>query len=120
MSLDPPFTLPPDAPAWARQLYGWLATVQVQVDQHSVQLSRQSAAQAILKEEVMANQADIDAVVTELNDAAQEISTRIDELEAQVAAGQQLDLGPLKAAADRLRDVVPDAPAGDVPAEPTG
>ena len=115
MPLDPPFTLPHDAPAWARQLYGWLATVQVQVDQHSVQLSRQFAAQVLIKEEVMANQADIDAVVTELNDAAQEITTRIDELEAQVAAGQQVDLTALKAAADRLRDVVPDAPQ-----EPTG
>jgi hypothetical protein len=110
MPLDAPFQLPPDAPAWARQLYGWLALVQVQADQHSVQVSRQHAAVALLKEEVMANQADIDAVVTELNDAAEEITTRIDELQAQVDAGQQVDLSQLRAAADRLRDVVPDAP----------
>jgi hypothetical protein len=110
MPLDAPFTLPHDAPAWARQLYGWLATVQVQVDQHSASISRQNAAQVLIKEEVMANQADIDAVVTELNDAAQEINTRIGELETQVANGQQVDLTALKAAADRLRDVVPDAP----------
>lgn len=110
MSLNAPFQLPPDAPAWARQLYGWLAVVQVQVDQHSVLLSRHGAVQVLLKEEVMANQADIDAVVAELNDAAQEITTRIDELQAQVDAGQQIDLSSLRAAADRLRDVVPDAP----------
>ena len=111
MSLDPPFRLPNDTPAWARQLYGWVATVQVQVDQHSVSISRQNAAQALLQEEVMANQADIDAVVTELNDAADEITARIDELQAQVDAGQQVDLSALRSAADRLRDVVPDAPA---------
>ena len=111
MSLDAPFQLPPDAPRWARQLYGWLALLQVQVDQHSVQVSRQNAALSLLKEEVMANQADIDAVVTELNAAAEEITTRIDELQAQVDAGQQVDLSQLRAAADRLRDVVPDAPS---------
>lgn len=110
MSLNAPFQLPPDAPNWARQLYGWLAVVQVQVDQHSVQLSRQGATLELLQEEVMATQADIDAVVTELNDAAREITTRIDELQAQVDAGQQIDLSALKTAADRLRDVVPDAP----------
>jgi len=111
MPLDPPFTLPHDAPHWARQLYGWLATVQVQVDHHSVAISRQQAAQVLIKEEVMANQADIDAVVTELNDAADEITARIDELQAQVDAGQTVDLSALRSAADRLRDVVPDAPA---------
>ena len=110
MPLDAPFTLPRDAPGWARQLYGWLATVQVQVDQHSIQLSRLTAAQELLQEEVMATQSDIDAIVAELNDAVAEITAKIDELEAQVAAGQAVDLTALKAAADRLRDVVPDAP----------
>ena len=59
----------------------------------------------------MANQADIDAVVAELNAAADEINARIDDLQAQVDAGQQVDLSALRSAADRLRDVVPDAPA---------
>jgi len=109
VSLNAPFQLPPDAPAWARQLYGWLAVVQVQVDQHSVQVSRQGATLELLQEEVMATQADIDAVVTELNDAAEEILAKIAELEAREP---QLDLSALRGAADRLRDVVPDAPAG--------
>ena len=110
-SLDPPFDLPGDAPALARQLYDWLALVQDQVDSHSAMLSRNSSTLNQLGRKLMATQSDIDAVVTELNAAADEITARIDELETAVANGQQIDLSGLKAAADRLRDVVPDAPA---------
>lgn len=110
MSLDPPFTPPPGIPTWAVDLYEWLGLVQDQVDSHSATLSRNSASLNQLRRDLMATQADIDAVVTELNAAADEINAKIADLEFQVAAGQQIDLGPLKAAADRLRDVVPDAP----------
>jgi len=111
-SLDPPFDLPGDAPALARQLYDWLALVQDQVDSHSAMLSRNGSTLNQLGRKLMATQADIDAVVTELNDAADEINARIGELETAVANGQQIYLSGLKAAADRLRDVVPDAPQG--------
>ena len=115
MSLDPPFDPPPGLPAWAVDLYDWLSLVQDQVDSHSAILSRNSATLNQLGRKLMATQADIDAVVTELNAAADEINAKIADLEAQAAAGQQIDLGPLKAAADRLRDVVPDA----APEQPT-
>jgi len=110
MNLDPPFELPDDPaiPAYVRDLYDWLCTVQGQVDIQAAQSSRQAATLSRLKEKLMDAQADINAVVTELNAAADEITARIDELEAQIAAGETLDLTALKAAADRLRDVVPD------------
>lgn len=110
MSLDPPFGLPPGTPTWAQQLYDWLTLVQDQVDTHSATLSRNSASINQLGRRLMTTQADVDAIVTELNDAAEEILAKISDMETQVAAGQPVDLTALKAAADRLRDVVPDAP----------
>jgi len=108
MSLDPPFEPPPAIPGWAQDLYDWMALVQDQVDTHSAQIARNTAVVNQLKGKLMATQADVDAIVTELNAATDEILAKIAELEAREP---QLDLSALKASADRLRDVVPDAPA---------
>lgn len=115
MTLDAPFTLPHDAPAWARQLYGWLATVQVQVDQHSVQISRQNAAIALLSEEVMSQQDELDQVVAQEQAADQRITalatdlrTQVANLQAQIDAGATtLDFSGLHAVADALDAVAP-------------
>lgn len=52
----------------------------------------------------------VDAVVVELGKAKDEIVAQIADLEAQIAAGEVPDLTALKAAAQALDDVVPDAP----------
>lgn len=51
----------------------------------------------------------VDAVAAQLGKAKAEIVSKIDDLEAQVAAGETPDLTALKAAAQALDDVVPDA-----------
>lgn len=105
--------LPTSAPAWAHRLLDWLWRVQDQVDAHSAALGRHDAAINQLRKKNMATQAEIDAVVTELNAAAEEILGEIANLKAQVEAGNTLDLSALEAAAQRLADVVPDAPPAD-------
>lgn len=68
-----------------------------------------------------AEQDAVDAVVTQLGKAKDEIISKIADLEAQVAAGETPDLSALKAAAQALDDVVPDAveeaPVEEAPAE---
>jgi hypothetical protein len=56
----------------------------------------------------MATQDDVNAVVDQLGKASAEIQGRIADLETQVANGEAPDLTALKAAAQRLDDVVPD------------
>jgi 16S rRNA G1207 methylase RsmC len=51
----------------------------------------------------------VDAVVAQLDKAKGEILNEITNLEAQIAAGETPDLSALKAAAQALDDVVPDA-----------
>lgn len=55
----------------------------------------------------------VDAVVAELGKASAEINAKIDDLQAQINVGQVPDLTALKAAAQALDDIVPDAPAPD-------
>lgn len=60
-------------------------------------------------------------VTDQLGKAKGEIVAKIDELQAQVAAGQppsQDTLDALKAAAQALDDIVPDVPSEDAPEEP--
>lgn len=52
----------------------------------------------------------VDQITTQLDKAKTEILTEISNLEAQVAAGEVPNLDALKAAAQSLDDVVPDAP----------
>jgi hypothetical protein len=52
----------------------------------------------------------VDAIVVQLGKAKDEILAEIANLEAQIAAGEAPDLTALKAAAQSLDDVVPDAP----------
>lgn len=52
----------------------------------------------------------VDAVVAQLGKARAEIVAEIANLEAQIGAGEAPDLTALKAAAQALDDVVPDAP----------
>jgi hypothetical protein len=52
----------------------------------------------------------VDAIVVQLGKAKDEILAEIANLEAQIAAGETPDLTALKAAAQALDDVVPDAP----------
>jgi hypothetical protein len=59
----------------------------------------------------------VDAVVVELGKAKDEIVSKIADLEAQIAAGEVPNLDALKAAAQALDDVVPDAPV-EPPVEP--
>lgn len=59
----------------------------------------------------------VDAVVAQLVKAQAEIVAEIANLEAQIGAGEAPDLTALKAAAQALDDVVPDAPVEDVPVE---
>lgn len=59
---------------------------------------------------VSAAQDAVDAVTAQLGKAKDEILGEIANLEAQVAAGQAPDLTALKAAADALDGIVPDAP----------
>lgn len=58
----------------------------------------------------------VDAVVAELGKAKDEIVAKVADLEAQIAAGEAPDLTALKAAAQALDDVVPDAPVEEAPA----
>lgn len=64
----------------------------------------------------------VDAVVAQLGKARAEIVAEIANLEAQIGAGEAPDLTALKAAAQALDDVVPDAPVEvppvDVPVDP--
>lgn len=70
----------------------------------------------LVKEIVMtAAQDAVDAVVAQLNKAKGEILTEISNLQAQVDAGQPVNLDALTAAAQSLDDINVDAP----PAEPT-
>ena len=57
----------------------------------------------------MSLQETVDALVGQLAKAKAEIVTKIDELEAQVAAGETPDLTALKDAVQALDDVVPDS-----------
>ena len=50
----------------------------------------------------------VDAVVSQLGKAKDEVLGKIADLEAQVAAGETPDFTALKAAAQALDDVVPD------------
>lgn len=59
----------------------------------------------------------VDQITAQLAKAQAEIVAKIADLEAQIAAGETPDLGPLKAAAQALDDVVPDAPVEEPPAE---
>lgn len=59
----------------------------------------------------------VDQVTLQLGHAKDEILAKIADLEAQIAAGETPDLGPLMAAAQALDDVVPDAPVEEPPAE---
>lgn len=52
----------------------------------------------------------VDALVAQLGKAKAEVLSKIDELEAQIAAGETPDLTALKDAVQALDDVVPDAP----------
>ena len=60
----------------------------------------------------MSQQDEVNADVTELQGAATNIQAEIAALEAQVAAGQPLDLTALKTASDALAAIA-------APAEPT-
>ena len=51
----------------------------------------------------------VDQITVQLGKAKDEILAKVADLEAQVAAGETPDLEPLKAAAQALDDVVPDA-----------
>jgi len=57
----------------------------------------------------------VDAVVAQLDKAKTEVVNEIAALEAQIAAGETPDLTALKAAAQGLDDVVPDAPVDEPP-----
>lgn len=54
----------------------------------------------------------LDQVVTQLAKARDEILGKIADLEAQIAAGETLNLEPLRDAAQALDDVVPDSSSG--------
>lgn len=63
---------------------------------------------------VTATQDTIDAIVAQLGKVKSELIAKLTDLQAQIDAGtpaEQLDLGPLTAAAQALDDLVPDAPA---------
>jgi hypothetical protein len=84
---------------------------------HVRAVERLTATVAHLKEIIMATQADVDALTTELAAATARIQSEIADLEAAVANGQPVDLGGLKAAVDALDAVVP-APAPEPTPEP--
>lgn len=58
----------------------------------------------------------VDAVVVQLDKAKAEIVKAIADLEVAVAGGEAPNLDALKAAAQSLDDVVPDAPVEEPPA----
>ena len=58
---------------------------------------------------IMSQQDEINADVTELQAAAAAIIAEITKLEAAQAAGQPLDLAPLKAAVDAVSAIAPPA-----------
>lgn len=59
----------------------------------------------------------VNQIADQLAKAKTEIVTKIADLEAQIAAGETPDLEPLKALAQSLDDVVPDAPVEEPPVE---
>lgn len=61
-----------------------------------------------MRSDIVGLQDSINALVEQLSKAKGEILSKISELEAQVAAGEAVDLEPLKAAVQALDDVVPD------------
>lgn len=68
----------------------------------------------------MSQQDEINADVSELQNASQAIQTEITNLEAQVAAGQPVDLTALKTVSDQLAAIVPAAPGDDGSTGDTG
>ena len=59
----------------------------------------------------------VDQITAQLAKAQAEIVAKIADLEAQIAAGETPDLGPLKAAAQALDDVVEDTVVEEPPVE---
>lgn len=72
---------------------------------------------AQLRGDIVGLQDSVNALVEQLSKAKGEIVSKISELEAQVAAGEAVDLEPLKAAVQALDDVVPDEVTEEPPAE---
>jgi 16S rRNA G1207 methylase RsmC len=66
----------------------------------------------------MTSQDAVDAVTAQLSKAKEEILAEVAALEAQVAAGQPVDLTGLKAAAQGLDDLTPDPVVEPVPEPP--
>lgn len=64
-----------------------------------------------IKEIIMSEAQDVvDQITAQLDKVGGEITSKIADLEAQVAAGEAPDFTALKAAAQKLDDIVPDAP----------
>ena len=59
----------------------------------------------------------VDALVVQLGKAKAEVLSKIDELEAQIEAGETPDLSALKDAVQALDDVVPDVVVEEPPVE---
>jgi hypothetical protein len=59
----------------------------------------------------MSNQESADQITAQLRKVGVEFTTKIDELEAKVAAGEPVDFTELRGVAQQLDDIVPDAPA---------
>jgi ElaB/YqjD/DUF883 family membrane-anchored ribosome-binding protein len=71
-----------------------------------------------LKESLMGKLQDtVDNITVQLGKAKDEIVAKIDELKAQVEAGETPDFTNLEAAAQALDDVVPDAAPDTPPSE---
>jgi hypothetical protein len=60
----------------------------------------------------------VDTITTQLGKARDEILDKISDLEAQIAAGETPDLGPLVAAAQALDNIVEDVVIEEPPVEP--
>lgn len=65
----------------------------------------------------MSSQDAVNAVVAQIRKGTAEVVGRIADLQAQVDAGQPVDLTELAAAAQALDDIVADAPVDPVPTE---
>lgn len=69
------------------------------------------------------NQAQLDAITTQIQKGKQEVLDQVAKLEEAANAGQELDFGPLRAAAQELDDLNADAvepvdpEAGETPVE---
>jgi hypothetical protein len=75
-----------------------------------------------IKEIIMtASQNVVDQLTAQLGKVKTELLDKLASLEAQVAAGESPDFGPLTSAVQALDDIVPDAPPAEpeTPAEPT-